>query len=166
MKKLTGITFLGKRPKDLIQEYGDDALTKVEHHLEKILLENKNIQVFTSLSYGIEFIVGKLCNRHNIPYHVFLTFNDQEKIWPKSSQEEYQNLLLSAKSVNQVENGEWSLDKLKKKDSILIEQSDIVYYLLDKLYFKKDNNKKYIKIELNTATKDTASNEENEEILF
>jgi uncharacterized phage-like protein YoqJ len=152
MSKST-ICFIGKRPKDLVIDYGDNALGLIEEYIEDFVKSNPNVQLATSLSYGIEYIAGKIFQKHQLPYHVFLTFNNQEKIWPKKTQEEYKQLLLNAKSVNQVETGEWSLDRLKLKDKTLIEQSNTVYYLLDKKPYGNFTNKELIKINLNKEEK-------------
>lgn len=98
------IAFTGHRPNKL-GGY-DDRINK------RAWFDNKLAEYLQSVTCPIEFIVGmaqgvdqwaaEYAVRNNIPFHAYIPFKGQEKMWPQSAQKRYSLILTWATSVKYI----------------------------------------------------------------
>lgn len=95
MKKLM---VTGHRPTKL-GGYGDEAFNRLVRVAGAQLRALKPDVVLTGMALGWDQAVATACAMLGIPYHAYVPFTGQERLWPLSSRQRYHRLLQGASKV-------------------------------------------------------------------
>lgn len=120
---IIGIT--GSRTKYL--GYGNLPLfEKVKSKFEELFLQYNPDVIISGMALGIDVLAVASAIKLNIPFVAAVPFKGQESVWLKSAQEHYHNLLRQAKEVVYVSEPPFSVDKLKKRNKYIVDNSDMM----------------------------------------
>lgn len=80
----------------------------------------------TGLGTGIETWAATAAAKHKKPFVVYIPFDNQDSVWPAKAKALYRTLLDSATSVEQLNTGGFTKEKMQEKEHKLLE-SEIIY---------------------------------------
>jgi len=127
------VSFFGHRIQDMGGFQGNTFQEGVRKQIQQTLINHFNrkekIVLLTGLNLGIEQWAAGTALDLKVPYIVYIPFDNPESKWPKMSQKVYGHLLKNAQSKIIVDTGNYSIDKIRMRESRIIEDSDIVYDL-------------------------------------
>lgn len=119
------IAFTGSRPQSLGGFILPNPIyNQVCQETEKLLLELKPEKCISGACIGYDQWAAWVCMKLGIPVVFALPFIGQEKKWPKESQEIYNKLLAKALEVIVVSEGQYSADKMFKRNRYLVDNAD------------------------------------------
>ena len=142
-------TFIGPRlqANGPIGGFGEESTNlnqkNIIAQINKIVESQSNDLVFsTGLAPGIEQWAAIAALKHRKPYIVYLPYENMDGPWPAKSKALYKQLLDGATSIEYVNRGEYSLDKLRAKEDRLL-GANVVYsfYTVLPRYISIDTNK-------------------------
>lgn len=93
---------------------------------EKHLLDLKPDKCITGMALGFDTIFAEVCIKLGIPFISAVPFINQEKIWPKESQDKYNTILKKACEVIIVCEGGYSAKKMQIRNEWMCDNSDLV----------------------------------------
>jgi hypothetical protein len=101
-------------------------------HIFQIESINKTVVGYCGLNSGSDYEFAKTCNENRIPYYIYLSNENEQDSWISNIKE--RNLILnSANEVQYLYKGEYSPKKNMNRTKMIIENSDIVIYVKNKL---------------------------------
>jgi uncharacterized phage-like protein YoqJ len=113
---ILGVT--GHRPDKL---YG--KIEAVEVAVAVKLAELKPSLVRIGMAVGTDMIAAAKCIGLGIPFTAVIPFAGQEKKWPERVQQEYKRLLSYAADVVVVSRGDYSFEKMHKRNRWIVDHS-------------------------------------------
>lgn len=125
------------------------ALKRLYESIIDLYSLNYNVIGISGLATGTEQDFVAACITKKIKYKLILPFKHQEKLWPQVPSY-YEDYLAKASSLEYVSKGQYSPKKIIDKQVIIVDQSDVVIYIQNKLKHRCDllnyiihNNKKF-----------------------
>lgn len=79
--------------------------------------------ILTGMAIGWDTAIADAARGWGTPFHAYIPFHGQEKIWPKHAQERYNYLLTEAAEVIYVSEGEYTNKKLWLRNEAIIDCS-------------------------------------------
>lgn len=92
--------------------------------INSLKTEHGKIIILTGLNLGPETWAAEIAMQFNVPYHVYIPFDKPYKKWSRQCVNDYLFLLQRASNKIVLDNGEFSVEKLRKKESQIITDSD------------------------------------------
>lgn len=138
-------TFIGPRLKadGPIGGFGEETShpvqKKIISQITKLVQNQSNDYVLvTGLASGIETWAAIAAKQAKKPYIVYLPFEKQESVWPKKAQEIFKQLIDGAVTVEYINKGDFTVEKMQEKENRLME-STVVYsfYQVTPPYIKR-----------------------------
>lgn len=128
-------SFSGHRPNKL-EKFGgynihDPRYEPLRTAIGNHLIEQKVSKAISGMALGIDQLAAEVCVRLGIPFIAAVPHVGQEKIWPQSSQKQYQDLLAKAAEVVIVSEGEYAAYKMQVRNEWLVDNCDILIMIWD-----------------------------------
>lgn len=123
----------GHRP-DKLGGYSDEAFNKLveiaEYNLNRIGLA-KDIHVISGMALGWDMALAQAAINLGLPLICAVPFLGQEAIWPKKSQDKFNELLALASEVVIVSEGGFSKEKLQIRNVWMVDNCDLIFAMHD-----------------------------------
>jgi len=88
-------------------------------------------KAITGMALGFDTIVAQVCVEINMPFIAALAFENQSEKWNTHDTDRYKHLLDKAEYVKQVSTGNWENWKYLKRDTWIVENSDMLMAYLN-----------------------------------
>jgi len=89
------IAVTGHRPNKLGNEY--DGIGKysdaIRDRMAEVIKDHKPTQIITGMALGVDMLWAEMAIINNIPFIAAIPCKDQEKMWPKKSQDRYNRIV-------------------------------------------------------------------------
>lgn len=125
------ITFVGPKIQDLggftPNAHQKQIRTTILSTLSQLILDKTNVVLLTGLSLGIEWWAADSARSLKIPYKVYLPFDNVDSKWPHPTRMVFKGLCGVAHEIVSVDTGEFSVQKLHKREQFVIDLSDRIY---------------------------------------
>lgn len=82
-------------------------------------------KIISGMAIGYDQILAEIAIKLNIPLIAAIPFKGQESMWPKESQEKYNNLLDNAQEIVIVSDGGYSAAKMQIRNCWMTDNSEI-----------------------------------------
>lgn len=126
--KLDGYT----RIKGATQKQIEWKLNRIlDRALIKARRNNQELIVVSGMAQGVDQWIAALAIQKGIRVHAYIPFKDYGKTWPKSAREEYEYLLKRCSKVEYVSAGEYKIEKMHKRNQVMIGLSDYCIAIWD-----------------------------------
>jgi len=128
------IAFTGHRPNKLGGYDNNSNLSKpLKTRLSTIFI-SRNFQqpiIITGMALGVDTWAAEFAIKNNIPFHAYVPFVGQEKMWPAESQAHYKQIKECAKTVTYVCGPGYAAWKMQKRNEAMVDACDILIAVWD-----------------------------------
>ncbi len=124
------IAATGHRPNKL-GGYTDQVKQRLLDLATAALKHYKPTHVISGMALGWDQAVALAAVNLNIPFIAAVPFKGQESQWPQSSKDDYQTLLDLAQEVIIVCPGDYSPEKMQKRNEWMVEKCEMLLALWD-----------------------------------
>lgn len=119
----TIIVVTGHRP-DKLGGYSEVAQDRVYSFAHKIFKRIRGFDhVITGMALGWDTAVAQACLDLKIPYHTYIPFVGQEKMWPQPSQAKYRHLVENAAKTVVVCSGDFAPWKMQDRNKAMVDRA-------------------------------------------
>lgn len=98
----------------------------IRKELIKIIEELKPEKIISGMALGYDTVLAEMAINLKIPLIAAVPFTGQEKIWPKKSQDDYNQLLNQAQEIVIVCEGGYAGWKMQQRNEFLVQNCDIL----------------------------------------
>lgn len=120
----------GHRP-DKLGGYSDEAFNHLVEIAENCFKQIKPSEVISGMALGWDMAMAQAAINMNIPLIAAVPFIGQEKMWPKKSQDKFNNMLKIASEVIIVSEGGYERDKMQIRNIWMVNNCDLVIAMHD-----------------------------------
>lgn len=120
----------GHRPNKL-GGYSQSAQNKLVKIAEDWLIEHKPEKILSGMAIGWDQALAIAAVKQEIPFIAVVPFKGQERMWSKDSIMVYNALLLLAKDIVVVSQGDYSYEKMQLRNQYLVDNSDKILAMYD-----------------------------------
>jgi uncharacterized phage-like protein YoqJ len=126
------IAVTGHRPQKLGGYTVQTVLTQYAEYILTLAKKNYgDCTIVTGMAIGWDMAIAQACIDLGLPFHAYVPFRGQEKLWPHRVQVRYQYLLTHAEKVVIVSEGGFSRDKMDLRNKAMVDVADILVSLWD-----------------------------------
>jgi uncharacterized phage-like protein YoqJ len=128
------IAFTGHRPNKL---GGYDPKTnKYEWFINTLhsfikQIKETNIEFISGMALGIDQWAAEYAIHQGIPFHAYIPFEGQEKMWPESSKNTFRKILSKAASVKYICDPGYAPYKMQKRNEAMVDDCDLLIAVWD-----------------------------------
>ncbi len=99
--------------------------------LREALNKKSDIEVITGMALGVDQWWAKAAISLGVPFHAYIPFLGQETRWPEESQREFSDILLKAKSMTIVSEGDYASWKMQKRNQAMVDDATVCVAVWD-----------------------------------
>ncbi len=128
------IAITGHRPNKLGNEYNQNGPISqwIKNQLIQIVKDKNPTQMISGMALGVDQIWALIAVWYNIPLLAAIPCIGQEKVWPKSSQDTYNNILKYEKCEKIiVSNCTYNSTVMQKRNEFMCDNSDMLICVWD-----------------------------------
>lgn len=126
------VAFTGHRPTKIGgYDMKNPQAVSIRQAMRKLLFELAPEKAITGMAQGADQLAAVLCHSMKIPFIAAVPCADQELKWPYAAQEYYHWLLGLAEEVVLVSAGEYSSDKMRRRNEWMVDRADTIIAVYD-----------------------------------
>lgn len=124
---MTIVAFTGHRSDKLGgYELPNPIYNYVYKETVKIIKEINPDEAISGMAMGFDQWAAVICLREGIPLTAAIPFKGQEKLWLKSSQEQYNKILVKCNNIHIVCEGGYAAWKMQHRNKWMVDNCDIL----------------------------------------
>lgn len=128
------IAFTGHRPNKL-GGYDDktNLRSRIMKRVDEVFTPYKfqNIIIISGMALGVDTWAAEFAIAHNIPFHAYIPFVGQERMWPPAAQAHYHDLRRKAALCVHVCSEGYAAWKMQKRNEAMVDSCSVLIAVWD-----------------------------------
>lgn len=123
----------GHRPHKLGNDYQlqSELIANIKRIIQTQIDTYMPETLITGMALGIDTLFAMMAVENNIPFIAAIPFKGQDSMWPTASKKTYLYLLNQAKEVVVVSEGNFSPEKMQKRNEWMVDNCDLLIAVWD-----------------------------------